>query len=251
VDSEHIIQDSCSEDETRNWLPHDPRVHAFIEKDAGMYDAINRGLRRASGNILAQLNCDEQYLPGALEAVHDFFSTHRGVKVLFAHTVAVDSDGEYLFHRKALVPGLLHTSVCPLSTLTCATFFRREILDAGNHFFDPRWKIIGDSAWMLALLRSKIPMAVMPMFTSAFTVTGKNLSLDAKAGAEVDALRRQSPAWVRLARPLLLLHHRLRRWAGGVYSQKPFSYSIYTASNPSARTVFHVASPTFRWRWPH
>ena len=40
------------------------RVRAFVEKDQGMYDAVNRGLRRATGEMLAYLNCDEQYLPG-------------------------------------------------------------------------------------------------------------------------------------------------------------------------------------------
>ncbi len=72
VEFEHIVQDSCSDDGTQDWLPHESRVKAFIEKDAGMYDAVNRGYRRATGDILAYLNCDEQYLPGALRAVREF-----------------------------------------------------------------------------------------------------------------------------------------------------------------------------------
>ena len=67
VEVEHIVQDSCSDDGTQDWLPQDRRVSAFIEKDGGMYDAVNRGYRRAQGDILAYLNCDEQYLPGALK----------------------------------------------------------------------------------------------------------------------------------------------------------------------------------------
>ena len=65
VTFEHIVQDSCSDDGTRDWLPQDRRVKAFIEKDQGMYDAVNRGFKRAQGDIVAYLNCDEQYLPGA------------------------------------------------------------------------------------------------------------------------------------------------------------------------------------------
>ena len=69
VELEHIVQDAESDDGTLDWLPQDRRVKAFVEKDQGMYDAVNRGLRRASGDILAYLNCDEQYLPGALAMV--------------------------------------------------------------------------------------------------------------------------------------------------------------------------------------
>src|SRR5208282_2311123 len=80
VEVEHIVQDSCSDDGTQDWLPQDRRVRAFIEKDSGMYDAINRGYRRAQGDILAHLNCDEQYLPGALRAVGDYFAAIRKSK---------------------------------------------------------------------------------------------------------------------------------------------------------------------------
>src|SRR5262245_29300293 len=72
VEHEHIVQDSCSDDDTPKWLPHDTRVRAYIEKDRGMYDAVNRGLARASGEILAYINCDEQYLLGALKLVWKF-----------------------------------------------------------------------------------------------------------------------------------------------------------------------------------
>ena len=48
VDAEHIVQDAGSDDGTLDWLLRDQRVQTFVEKDAGMYDAINRGLRRAA-----------------------------------------------------------------------------------------------------------------------------------------------------------------------------------------------------------
>ena len=73
VEVEHIVQDAQSDDGTQEWLAQDRRVRAYFEKDQGMYDAINRGWRRATGEILAYLNCDEQYLPGGLRAVEEFF----------------------------------------------------------------------------------------------------------------------------------------------------------------------------------
>src|SRR6187399_1388121 len=81
VEVEHIVQDAGSDDGTLDWLPGDSRVKAFVETDSGMYDAINRGFRRATGDILAYLNCDEQYLPGALATVRDFFEKNPDVEV--------------------------------------------------------------------------------------------------------------------------------------------------------------------------
>jgi hypothetical protein len=39
VQLEHIVQDSCSDDGTQDWLPQDSRVKAFVEKDQGMYES--------------------------------------------------------------------------------------------------------------------------------------------------------------------------------------------------------------------
>src|SRR5688572_28783022 len=69
VTVEHIVQDAGSDDGTLDWLLKEPRVAAFVEKDSGMYDAVNRGLRRAKGEFVAYLNADEQYLPGGLKEV--------------------------------------------------------------------------------------------------------------------------------------------------------------------------------------
>src|ERR1051325_7253176 len=66
VDLEHIVQDAQSEDGTQDWLRRDKRVKVFIEKDQGMYDAINRGWRRATGEILAYFKCDVNDTPRAL-----------------------------------------------------------------------------------------------------------------------------------------------------------------------------------------
>src|ERR1043166_6286656 len=55
VQLEHIVQDAGSDDGTLDWLPHDPRVRAFVEKDQGMYDAVNRGLKRRSEEHTSEL----------------------------------------------------------------------------------------------------------------------------------------------------------------------------------------------------
>lgn len=249
VELEHIVQDAGSEDGTLDWLLADARVKAYLEKDSGMYDGINRGLRKATGDIIAYLNCDEQYLPGALAAVQEMFQANPSVEVIFADAVAVNPQGEYLWHRKALRPLLWHTWTHPLSVLTCATFFRRSIVTEREVLFDPRWRYVGDSDWVLRLIQQRVRMGVLRRFTSIFTHTGQNLSLQAKAQEEARMFHATAPAIPRALRPLVLAHHRVRRLLGGIYSQQPFQFELYTAGSPRARTVRKVANPTFRWKW--
>lgn len=244
VEAEHIIQDAGSDDGTLDWLPQDPRVRVFVEKDAGMYDAINRGLRRATGEICAYLNCDEQYLPGTLKAVVDFLTAHPDVKVLFGDVVMVDAQGRYLCHRKVQPPRLAHTWTCHLSTLSCGMFFRRKLVEPGGYWFDGSYRSGGDGEWMVRLLRAGVRMAALRQFTSVFTQTGKNLGQQPVWRAEWRRLRDTAPAWMRLLSPAWVVHHRLRRWLDGSYRQSPFRFSLYTVENPDRRVFREVSHPT-------
>jgi glycosyltransferase involved in cell wall biosynthesis len=92
VEVEHLVQDGGSTDGTAEWLAGQAGIVGIVEKDEGMYDAINRGLKRARGEVYSWLNCDEQYLPGALAAVAEFFEAHPEVDIAFGHTIVVDND---------------------------------------------------------------------------------------------------------------------------------------------------------------
>jgi glycosyltransferase involved in cell wall biosynthesis len=248
IEREHIVQDSCSDDGTQEWLPQDKRVTAFIEKDQGMYDAINRGLQRACGEVLAWLNCDEQYLPGALKSVAAVFERQPALEVLFGDVVMVNPNGQYLWHRKMQTPLLYHTWTCHLSTLSCAMFFRRRVVFDYGFSLDPRLRDVGDSEWMVRLLKRGVKMAPLGQFTSAFTQTGVNMSAAANARRENRELFLTAPCWARQLKPVWILHHRLRRLLGGMYLQKPFSYQVYTHVSPDRRQVYHVTRPNFRQR---
>jgi glycosyltransferase involved in cell wall biosynthesis len=244
VRAEHIVQDAGSDDGTLDWLLKDGRVKAFVEKDRGMYDAINRGLRRATGEIVAYLNCDEQYLPGTFARVRDFFEKHPAVDMVFGDVVMVNAEGQYLRHRKMQTPLLYHTWTCHLSTLSCGTFFRRRIVGDENSLFNPALRDVGDGEWMLRMLRRGIKMATLGGFTSAFTMTGANMSVGPNAKRENRELFEAAPVLARKLRPLLILQHRARRLLGGMYFQKPFDYEIFTLRSPDLRQRFHVDRPT-------
>jgi glycosyltransferase involved in cell wall biosynthesis len=247
VELEHIVQDSCSDDGTQDWLPRDPRVKAFIEKDSGMYDAVNRGYRRATGDILAYLNCDEQYLPGALKAVRDYFEQHPEVEVVLAGAIVTGGEGKYICHRHALIPHRQYAWL-RFSALTASIFIRRKVVHERGFFFDTSWRVVGDVLWVTAMMQAGVPMAVFDNFTSVFADTGGNLCLTPAARLESKRKQDMIPHWVKMLKPFWIVHHRLRRIAAGHFNLQPTSYSIYTMQSPEERVTFDVPKPTAVWR---
>jgi len=250
VGVEHIVQDSKSDDGTGDWLPQEKRVKAFIEKDAGMYDAVNRGWRRATGEILAYLNCDEQYLPGGLAAVEEFFRSNPQTDVVFADTLILDKEGGFICCRKSLVPWKNVMWVFN-PVISSSIFIHRRVLDKHGVFFDTKWRDLGDKMWTIEFVRRKLNMALLRCYTSAFTDTGENMNLKPNAIREKAEVMKLAPAWVqRFHWPLMQLH-RVRALASGTYREKPLKYAVYTLASPTRRVEFSVPNPTCLWKTRH
>jgi len=244
LEVEHIVQDAGSDDGTLDWLRSDARVKAFVEKDSGMYDAINRGLRRATGDLCAYLNCDEQYLPGTLEKVARFFTSHPAVEVLFGDALLTDAEGVPRSYRRVVLPLAWHVRLVHLPTLTCSTFFRRSVFERG-HEFPPEWKAIGDGVWVHGMLKAGVPMAVLPEPLASFMFTGQNLGASERSLAEAKAFRGRS--WHQLLAPLLVLHHRWRKWRAGAYDARRISTGLYLRKAPEHRHRFSECALTYKW----
>lgn len=251
VQVEHIVQDAGGDPLVEAWAREQPGLRIFVEPDSGMYDAVNRGLRRAQGDICAYLNCDEQYLPGALAAVARLFETRPEVEVVFGDAVLVDQQGRAVSYRRMVLPGRMHTELLHLSTLTCATFFRRSLLDRG-FYFDDQWRTLADALWVSRLLRAGVKMAVLPEPVAAFTFTGNNLGTSAEAVAEGNRLRKER-GWapslrVRLLSGALAVHHRLRKLRAGAYRRRSLEVGLFTKEQGASKRVY--AKSRLGWSWP-
>src|SRR5687768_17887335 len=66
---EHIVMDAGSTDGTTSVLSQYPHLITRIEPDRGLYDAINNGLRIASGEIVGLLNSDDCYQEGTFSEI--------------------------------------------------------------------------------------------------------------------------------------------------------------------------------------
>lgn len=246
IELEHIVQDAQSDDGTQSWLLDNSHVRAFSEKDDGMYDAINRGYSRARGDVLAHLNCDEQYLPGALETVRHFFSKNPGVDVVFAGSIVVDKSGNYICHKHSMLPNRF-SIWWRFPVLTSSLFIRRRVISEYGIRFNPKWKAAGDVHWILELMNKKVSMAVLDKFVATFTDTGENLGMSSVAHRENRDIGEMAPRWAKLLKPMAIAHHRCRRLLSGHFFLQKTSYSIYTLKSPKVRVLFNVANPTAVW----
>ena len=72
-DFEHIIIDACSTDNTLSILKQYPHLIWTSEPDKGQSDGLNKGFKKATGDIIVWLNSDDMMCEGAFQTINDFF----------------------------------------------------------------------------------------------------------------------------------------------------------------------------------
>lgn len=75
AETEHLVIDNQSSDDTLEKVRAFGNVRVISEKDNGIYEAMNKGIRSAGNELTACLNADDAYLPGTLEAVKERFES--------------------------------------------------------------------------------------------------------------------------------------------------------------------------------
>jgi glycosyltransferase involved in cell wall biosynthesis len=97
---EHLVVDGGSKDGTLDIIREYPHLLWTSEKDQGHYDAMNKGIGRSTGEVIAILNSDDCYRDGALQIIAGGFQDHPDWDGLFCDVVYVDEQGKKIFGRK-------------------------------------------------------------------------------------------------------------------------------------------------------
>lgn len=247
---EHIVVDGASTDETAAWLAVNPRVDGISEKDDGMYDAIDKGLLKSHGRYWGWLNCDEQYLPGTLRTVREYFERNPSVDAVFGDTLLIRPDGSLAYYRKAYPLRWFYLMSAP-DIHSCSVFMRRELL-RGERNFDPSYRTAADVGFFARLLRAGCRFAHLKRYLAVFTLTGTNLGASPGGLRERDRLLLTAPAWVRTLRmPLNIVRWGEKLLAGSYHQRMPVEYEVFTSEASDARTLFRArkASKVRYWEY--
>ena len=95
---EYIIIDGGSTDGSAEIIQRyaDRLAYWVSERDRGQTDAINKGFARATGSILAWLNSDDTYQPGALREAVDYLLAHPDVGMVYGDGNFIDEHGKVI-----------------------------------------------------------------------------------------------------------------------------------------------------------
>ena len=216
------------------------------ERDAGMYDALNKGLARADGDVVAWLNCDEQYLRGTLKKAEVFFRANPFVDILFGGMLMVDSQGKLLACRQAMPMRRYFLEASYLYNYSCAMFVRRSLWEQRGGF-DTAYRNAGDEEWVRRAMVSGAKTATLKEYLSAFGYSAGNLSSAEGALEEHEALKRAGSAAGRIFKlPVNLLRLAEKAARGGQIQKTPVEYELYV-EELKKRCKFEVAKPSSQW----
>ncbi len=258
VTTEHIIQDGgtanfteFAETMSKRW-PDRPNYRRVMisEPDSGMYDAINKGLKKGTGRICAYLNCDEQYLAGALAKVLDEFKKQPAAEILYGGFLVVDEKGDLVTAQRPVKMFWQHVATSHLPNFTCATFFKREMIEREKAYFDAQYRACADALWTIERLKRGTKMGMTADFISVFVEQEANQGVKKEGLAEADAIRCRLTPSVRSRAFLWRLMHRLRKLVKGKYFPQRVSYDIFRKRELSKRRNFAAkwASPFWESR---
>ncbi len=216
---EYFVIDGGSSDSSLDIInQYADRLAGWVsEPDLGQTDAINKGFARASGEILAWLNSDDIYYPGAVREAVAYLQSHPEAAMVYGDASFLDEQGNEIGRFPARQTDYARLRRGYVHIPQQASFFRAEL-----------WREVGplDTSFYFAMdydlwvrLARKAPLVYLPRLWAGFRLheSAKTMAADDRCWPE-----------------MLRVH---RRDGGGVFSA---FYASYLARR--------IAAPLINWR---
>ena len=154
---EHVIIDGNSTDSTKSIISSSAmrNVKLYSSDDNGIYDAMNKGLERANGDVIGFLNSDDLFYGDdiVLSIVNSFNKKHADI--IWGNLVYVDkfdiSKVKRVWNSRPLTRSDLSLGIVPPHP----TFYFRKTVETANYRFNQKYRLAADFDFMISLLTNK------------------------------------------------------------------------------------------------
>ena len=194
-DITHLIIDGASTDDTMkivedyiersNAADNGHSIHFTSEPDKGIYDAMNKGLRSLDGDYVCFLNAGD-FLPSSNTVSHliaavsssSLFTLHSQLpSVLYGDTDIVDSNGNFLHHRRLAPPENLTWKSFRHGMLVCHQAFYARTDYAIATPYNLQYRYSADVDWCIHIMKAAaeegVPMLNLHMVVANYTQEGQ------------------------------------------------------------------------------
>lgn len=220
LQAEHLIIDGGSKDQTLETIKSSPSVSKWIsEPDRGIYDALNKGIALAGGDIIGLLHSDDLLASDTiLERIAQTFEK-TGADVLYGDLVYVNKQDTSKIIRywksQPFKPSLLNSGWMPAHP---TVFAKREVYEK-HGLFDLSFRIAADYDMMLRIFKdSSLNVVYLPEVITRMRVGGaSNKSLRniiRKSKEDYRAMKKNGlsfPAWTLVCKNLSKLPQFLKK----------------------------------------
>lgn len=190
---EYFVQDGGSQDGTEGILSsYADRLTGWEScPDNGQSHAINLGLTKTTGEIMAWLNSDDILLPGSLAYVANYFKRHPKVDVVYGHRILIDEDDKQI--GRWMLPRhdnkvLSWADYIPQETM----FWRRRIWEKAGGQIDESFRFAMDWDLLIRFREAGARFSRLPRFIGGFRIHRQQ-----KTSAEISGIGIQEMTRIR------------------------------------------------------
>lgn len=182
---EYILVDGGSKDQTLE-IANKYRAHIsrmVSEPDKGLYDAMNKGIRMATGDYLCFLNArDKLHNDDTLQQVVQSLQNQEQPDIIYGETAIVDETGKFLHMRRLSAPEKLHWKSFKQGMLVCHQAFWPKRTWATENLYDLQYRFSADFDWCIRIMKQTdnfmhLPFTVADYLQEGMTTRNQRASL--------------------------------------------------------------------------
>ena len=200
---EYIVVDGESTDKTHAVIDKYPQIKLVSQKDESMYDALATGFKMVTGDVVAYINADDFYLPGAFSVVAKIFAQQESVDWISGMSVRINDAGEVFYtnlhpgFNSSLIQSGFYGQFLKFIQQE-SVFFRKELLSDVNYARLSTFQAAGDY-YLWHLFAQQHKLYAVEALIGGFRFRDGQISQDiSKYWREFDTIRdpRSTVQWI-------------------------------------------------------